>query len=139
VSSTLTTAQKISLFHILGIPYASSYTVHDGMGTDATNLGAFETYSTIKTEVDTFLDSISSDIETAIKALITPWDSISLQSARMDAGGVSGISGVTIDYDRQRALIQERMENLVPYIARWRAAVRQSASGPNTTSLVMWS
>jgi hypothetical protein len=136
---SLSTPQTISLYQIMGIPYSATYSVHDGMGTGDDYSNILATYATIKTEVDAFLAGLTSDVETAIKSLVAEWDDVSLKSNRMDAGGVTGINGVTIDYDRKRELIQQRMENLVPFISRWRHAVRTSATGPNTMSLTMWS
>lgn len=133
----LTNAQKISLYQILGIPYAETYTVHDGMGT-APDYGTIQsTYSTIKTQLDLFLASLADGVETAIVGLITAWDSITTTAISMTSGAVGSINGITIDYEAQRALIRERMENLVPYIAQWRIAIRQSTTGPKPTSVVL--
>ena len=135
---SLGTDQIISLYQILNIPYSSTYTLHDGIGTADSYSSALETYNTIKTELDAFIAGLSSDVEIALIAQIEAWDEVSLKSVRMDAGGVTGINGVSIDYDRKRELIRERVENLVPYIARWRLALRQSSSGSGPMSVVMW-
>jgi hypothetical protein len=140
MTSNLSAAQKLSLYEILGLPYATTFTVMSGYGeADTDNLGNplnSDTYSTIKTQVDAFLASIGSDpagttsaIETKIIALITEWDAIRLKTTSVVTGSVgSAVNGVTYDPEARRRQVQMLMETYVPYIAKWRLEIRRAGS-----------
>jgi hypothetical protein len=134
----LTAAQEISLYKIMGIPYSTTYTVHDGMGTGIYSSSDYvTTYYTIKAEITAFLASLASGVETAIQALIVEYDAIALSAVAMQSGSVGSINGVTVDFEAKRQLIRNEMEILVPFIAKWRAQLRQSVSGSKTSVVSM--
>lgn len=147
-ASNLTAAQKLSLYEILQLPYSTTYTLTDGMGTaDMSSTGqtlSSYTFNTIKTEVDAYLASIGSDpagtasaIETKIIALITEWDTIRLKTTSVVTGSVGeGLNGVTYDPEARRRQVQMLMETYVPYIQKWRADIRKAGQAGGGVGMV---
>jgi hypothetical protein len=112
---TLSTAQKITVFLIIDIPWTDSgYTITDGVGTIRT-AGTINPSAVIKPEIEAFLDAISADVYNAIVSLINDWDAMGTNTARMEGGQLGDMSGVTQLPNEKRALIRERMRNLVPF------------------------
>ena len=138
-----TNAQKISVHLIINIPYSSTYTVHDGMGTAVyggytSEPGTISPVATITQEIRGYLDAVAAnetDKETKIKSLITEYDAIALKTSKIEAGNVGPLSNVTHDYDARRARIREEMENLVPFVARWKYLQKVSESGNGVGSI----
>ena len=125
----LTTAQQISLFQILDVPYGTSYNTLDGMGsltaqTDI-NIATAQAYTVILAAVA----ALESDVETVLTALITEWDAIGLNSGRIESGGVGDLAGASFDWDRKRQLIRERVQVILPFYRWHEVLARRSATG----------
>lgn len=124
MASSLTIAQKIALYQVLEVPYATSYNTMDGMGTlTATTDVSGASSSAAYTSINTYLDTLTSNNgETQLIALLDRWIAIGTKVVSMDAGAVGGLQGVTMRYDQERALIEERIKYIVPYF-RWHEVI----------------
>lgn len=82
-----------------------------------------------KSTITTYLGTLTSDDETKITALVTEWDSISLNSGQIDAGGVTDVQGLSFSWDAKRKLIKERMQIYVPFFRYHEVLARENKSG----------
>jgi hypothetical protein len=112
---TLSTAQVITVFQILDIPYTDNgYTVTDNFGTVRT-ASTINPSAVIKPEIEAYLAAIGADVYNAIVELLTDWTALGTSTARMEGGQLGDMSGVSSLPNEKRALIRERMRNLVPF------------------------
>lgn len=139
MASSLTIAQKIALYQILETPYATSFYTQDGMGTLAaqTTVSA-ATISSAYTQINTHLDTLTSlNGEAELIVLINRWITIGTTVAGIDGGSIGGASGLTMSYDRERAIIKERVQLIVPFF-RWHEVLarKQEAGGGITIPMM---
>jgi hypothetical protein len=119
----LSSAEEISLFEILEIPYANSYTMVEGVGTISVTF-----LMTAKTTVQAWIAALDAASITRLQSNISRWDTIGTTPLRMDGGSVGAISGLTLDYDGERKKIKDRVLNIVPFF-RYHEVLAKSESG----------
>lgn len=112
----LTTAVKISCFQLLGISYgpggganANSATIHNGFGVTL----SLTQMDTLRDNVNTFLDNVSSDQETEVESIITQYDAIKNVKVEID-GAVGDIQGVRYSTDAHIASLRVQLQNVIP-------------------------
>lgn len=135
--SSLTIAQKIALFDILDIPHYPGFFTVDGMGTLSKQTNISATASAAYTELNTYLDSLdATNGETELMVLITRWIAIGTQVAKMESGSVGdSLTSVTMDYDRERYWIKDKVKKIVPFYPWGEVLARQSSGGSGIDSL----
>ena len=132
-------ANEIVLFEILGIPFLAAgegYVVSDNFGTIRTAT-SINPSAVIRTEVERILASMTAATVTRLLVYITRWEAIGTQVIRQEAGSVGDVSGVTLDYRDERALIKDRVQNMVPVYKLWEFHQKQQASGPGISREVL--
>ena len=113
----LSDAEKMSLFEILEVPYATEYHTADGMGTlSAQTDVSGASQGSAKTAIESYLtDDLSSAAETRLQTYIARWDTLSTKHVRMNGGAVGQIGGVERDPEDEREEIRKRVKLLVPF------------------------
>ena len=132
----LTTAQKISVFEILEVPYEDSVDVPvDSFNLDAITVDASSSDQQLKTKIVSRLTALSSDEETKLLAYVTRWDDLGTTAVVLD-GSVGDLSGVAWSADAERRLIQERVKKIVPVMRYLSEIQMQGKSGGNPGSVI---
>lgn len=129
--ATLSEEQTVALFEILDVPLDTSVNIVSGMGT----LTASEDFSAAgqsaaKTAIDAYIAAMSSGRGTVLIERLDRWIEIGTQTGRIEGGGTGNLSGVTIDYAEERALIAGKVRYIVPFY-RWHEKLAREA-GPTS-------
>jgi hypothetical protein len=137
--SGFTATNEVVLFEILEIPFVPTgqgYLVSDGFGTirSATTINPS---ALIRTDVETLLAAMSAEAVTRLVAYITRWEAIGTKTMRQEGGSIGDVSGVTLDYREERAMIRERVKNLVPVYRQWEIYQRNQQAGPGISRGVL--
>lgn len=130
--SGFTEANEIVLFEILGIPFLASgegYVVSDNFGTIRT-ASTINPSAVIRVDVERILVSMTAAVVVRLVTYITRWEAIGTETMRQEGGSIGDVSGVTLDYRDERALIRERVQNLVPVYKQWEYLQKQQSAGP---------
>ena len=137
---SLTAAQRLSVFEILGVPsvpssgtHANELLLHNGF-TITLNL---EEMGTLRQAVDDVLGGLAADTETRVITYITEWDALGLNVGTLE-GGVDDIQGLSWSYEAKRELITTRMHYFVPVVDMARAVKKreQSTNGGGTVRII---
>lgn len=135
MATNLTAAQIRSLFEVIEVPFATSYYTVDGIG----SIGAQTDVSggatgQAKTQILAFLDTRTTDDETAIIALLIEYALVRLDVASITQGSVSeNVNSASYSPDVKRARIKELMQIYVPFF-RWHEVLAKQ----NATSMSMF-
>jgi len=118
------TALEITLHQVLEVPYTSNVTTLDGFG----NLGPNFTMNA-SAAILAYVNALNANTTTELSTLLTDWAAISTSPAKMEAGSVGSISGLTYDYAAKRAHIAERIKIIVPFFRHHEILAKQNQSG----------
>ena len=130
MASNLTDAQKLSLFEILDVPFATGHYTTSGMGTlSAQTSISSASQAQAKTEILSYLDGLEGlEQETRLGTYITRWDALSTKQVRMTGGAVGQINGIDRDPEDERETIRQRVKLLVPFYKRHEVIAREAGS-----------
>lgn len=116
----LSGAQKLSVKECLGVSAgpggggnANNATIHNHYGVILT----LSEMDTLRDELDTYIDNLASDQETAVAALVVEWDKVRLCTVSIEAGGIGDASGITHDPAEKRKRIRELMQTYIPVLS----------------------
>jgi hypothetical protein len=130
----LTAAQKLTCYRILGLTYgpgaganSAAATIHTGFGVDLT----LDQMDALRTQVNTYIDNLSADVEAKVAELVTLWDSLPQFDLEMTNGAVGGISGITFSTKQWKGQIREYLQEYVPVMHEVEAIKRFDGPKPN--------
>ena len=113
----LTDAQKLSVYECLGVTHGAgggtnedNATIHNGFGVTLT----LTEMDTLRDALAAHLAGITAAVETKIAAIVVKWDEVAYCAGKIEGGTVGDISGVTVSFDEIRAVLRDRMMNVLP-------------------------
>jgi len=124
-------ALEITLHQILEVPYASNVTTLDGFG----NLGPNFTMTASAT-ILAYVNGLNANTTTELTTLLTDWSAISTTPAKMEAGAVGSLSGLSFDYSQKRAHIAERIKTIVPFYRYHEILAKQNQAGSSSVEVI---
>jgi hypothetical protein len=122
----LTTAQKLSLFEILEVPYqttADSPVDEFKLSGETTSATATDA---LATKILSRISALSSDEETRLTTYITRWDELGTTRVAVN-GGVAEVSGVSWSVEDELRAIQQRVKIIIP-VLQYRAELELGGS-----------
>jgi len=115
----LTDAQRITVFQIIGIPYAGkTFDLTDESGLNAIERNPqnaeYKAATMLNNHITNVIDADSA-LSAKVIALVDKWDALETFSMSLNAGTIGDMGGIDNDPDRERATIQELLKPLVPF------------------------
>lgn len=130
MATSLTTDQKITLCEILHTPYSTSFYTIDGLGTLASQTTiADSTAVAVKPALLAWLDTLDANTETRLIVYLTRWNTIGTTTTNISGGSVGEVNGVSLDYEKERELIRDRVLGMVPFFVQ-RDIEKRSSGNP---------
>ena len=110
----LSTRQKINLYSILEVPYASSVTIPEGrFNIHSTEYKQADDINKTQVRIEARLSELETDEETILIELIAKWDLLATNTVSIQ-GDIGGISGIDFDPSQQLTRIKSRILVIIP-------------------------
>lgn len=125
-----------NIFFILEVPYTTSYNTVNEMGvlSAATDVSG-ASQGAAKTAILASIAALGADEETELNTLCARWAVLGTTSINMQGGGVGSVQGVTFDYDKERAIIRERVKYILPYYKLHEVFAKRMGGNSNSVSI----
>jgi len=131
-----TEKQKRHVFQILEMPFSTSFNTVEPIGTLSAQTTINNVTGQAKTQVETFLAAMDVDDEVELKIYLDRWEIIKLRTARIDAGAVGDVQGISRDPNEERALIAKYVKVMVPFFKQHEVLEKRHAAGGITIPLI---
>lgn len=126
--NTMTDTQTTSLFHVLEVPYSTSYAAMDGMGAAYVQTANQPILSAAKDAILSFVAGMETLAFTDLQNWLNKWYLVADQVVNIASGGAGSLQGVNLNFADQRALYKQYVQDLVPYFKYHEILARQAQS-----------
>ena len=132
----LSTVQKIALYQILEVPWQASVThLQDadhlvGIQLNISELSTRQAKAQLEAYITAYVDA-DADVLSEVQTLCDRWRTLGTMTVSMEQGGSGAATGIRMDPNDERRMIQTQMRAIVPFYQRHLVLEREFARNPN--------